>query len=54
MFSKTRSIGTNEEGGQIKEIYELVSHPSVKSGAMVIQRASDDRAFFTIAFMGIK
>lgn len=51
---KTRSLGANDEGGQIKELYELVAHPSVKSGAMIVQRAADNRAFFTIAFMGIK
>ena len=51
---KSRSLGANSDGGQVKEMYELVSHPSVRSGAMIVQRAADDRAFFTIAFMGIK
>ncbi|MCS3687498.1 hypothetical protein ABIF07_005475 [Bradyrhizobium elkanii] len=51
---KTRAVGSNDDGGQIKELYELVAHPSVKSGAMIVQRAADDRAFFTVAFMGIK
>lgn len=51
---KSRSLGTNNDGGQIKELYELVSHPSVRSGAMIVQQAGDDRAFFTVAFMGIK
>jgi hypothetical protein len=51
---KTRSVGTNNNGGQISDLYELISHPSIKSAAMIVQRASDDRAFFTIAFMGIK
>ncbi|WP_038378647.1 hypothetical protein [Bradyrhizobium elkanii] len=51
---KVRSLGTNSDGGQTKELYELVSHPSVRSGAMMVERAGDDRAFFTVAFMGIK
>jgi hypothetical protein len=51
---KTRSMGTNNNGIQIDEMFELVSHPSVDSGVMFVERAPDDRAFFTIAFMGIK
>jgi hypothetical protein len=51
---KTRSIGKNNDGGQAREMFELVSHPSVTSAAMLVERAGDNREFFTIAFMGIK
>jgi hypothetical protein len=51
---KTRSIGTNRSGGQINDMFELVSHPSINSAMMIVGRTGDDRAFFTIAFMGIK
>jgi hypothetical protein len=51
---KTRLIGTNNIGGQIGDMYELVSHPSVKSAVMLVGRSPDDKAFSTIAFMGVK
>jgi hypothetical protein len=53
---KTRYIGTNNNGVQISEMFELVSHPSSKSAMMIVARAADDRdrQFFTIAFLGIK
>lgn len=51
---KTRTIGTNATGTAINDMYELVSHPSVKSATLLVSRSSDDREFFTIAFMGIK
>jgi hypothetical protein len=51
---KTRFIGTNNNAEQIGDMYELVSHPSVKSAAMLVGRSPDGKAFFTIAFMGIK
>ena len=50
---KTLSIGTNNNGVQANEMFQLVSHPSVKSGVMIVGRGND-QAFFTIAFMGIK
>jgi hypothetical protein len=51
---KTRTIGTNNNGTQINEMYELVSHPSAKSATLLVSRSTDNREFFTIAFMGIK
>jgi hypothetical protein len=51
---KMRSMGTNNNGVQISDVFELVSHPSVKSAVMLVGRTMDDRAFFTIAFMGLK
>jgi hypothetical protein len=51
---KTRTIGTNTTGTEIHDMYELVSHPSVRSAALLVSRSSDDREFFTIAFVGIK
>jgi hypothetical protein len=51
---KTRLVGTNNNGVAINEMYELISHPSIKSAAMLVSRTTDDRAFFTVAFMGIK
>jgi hypothetical protein len=50
---KTRSIGTNNNGVQISDMFELVSHPSVKSAVMLVGRG-DNPELFTIAFMGIK
>lgn len=51
---KARSIGTNSVGLQTSEIFELVSHPSVKTAVMIVSRDPQDSAFFTIAFMGVK
>ena len=51
---KTRLIGTNNSGVQITDLYELINHPSVNSAVMVVGRPPDDRALFTIGFMGIK
>jgi hypothetical protein len=51
---KTRLVGTNNSGGAINEIYELIKHPSINPAAMLVSRSLDDRAFFTVAFMGIK
>ena len=51
---KTRSVGTNNTGLATKEIFELISHPSVKSAVMMVERTAETREFFTIAFMGIK
>src|SRR5258708_4551301 len=51
---KTRTIGTNNNGTQINDMYELVSHPSVKSAALLVSRGTDNSEFVTIAFMGIK
>jgi hypothetical protein len=51
---KTRSIGTNNNGVQISEMFELVSHPTVKSALMLVGRSDDNREFFTVAFMGIR
>jgi hypothetical protein len=36
----------------MSDMFELTLHPSIKSTVMLVGRAEDDRAFFTIAFMG--
>lgn len=51
---KTRLVGSNTNGDTISEMYELIKHPSINPAAMMVSRSTDDRAFFTIAFMGIK
>jgi hypothetical protein len=51
---KTRFVGTDNGGAQITDMYELVSHPGIKTGMMIVGRPVDDRAFFTVAFVGIK
>jgi hypothetical protein len=47
-------MGKYNDGGQAREMFELVSHPSVTVAAMLVERAGDGREFFTIASMGIK
>jgi hypothetical protein len=51
---KTRLVGTNTNAGAINEMYELIKHPNINPAAMLVSRSTDDRAFFTVAFMGIK
>ncbi len=51
---KTRFVGTNNNGVEIGDVYELIKHPSINPAAMMVSRSTDDHPFFTVAFMGIK
>ena len=51
---KTRFVGTNNNGVEISDLYELVQHPSINRAVLGVSHSVDDRPLFNVAFMGVK